>query len=298
MNKLKQPTIGLAMSGSGNRSAFYLGFLEVLQQAGIKPDFITACSGASIVAAIYASGALDRLTKDFLTLGTKDFVTLMTAKKGKGGFFSLDEVEKRIKHYTQGKQFSEVKPKLSFITVDIKSGQLIELLEGDLARAARISCTMPGIFAPVKLDGKILVDGGLLCTVPLSSLKKFKPDITIGIDIKATPHIFTRTYINIHKTLNFFKKMFFLDASQSKAWEKIGTFAVLGRSLDLIIDFKNKGKAEDRTCDLMVEPGFSTVVKTNLSNNAMKYYYQQGKLEAEKYLPKIQALISRKRYGH
>jgi predicted acylesterase/phospholipase RssA len=297
MNKLKKPTLGIAMSGSGNRSAFYLGFLEVLEQAGIQPDFITACSGASVVSSAYACGNLGKLKADLFEYGIKKFVSVLTSKKGKGGFFSLDEAERIIKIYTQGKQFSDVQTKLSFITVDIKSGKIVELSNGDLARSARISCTMPGIFEPIKVQGKILVDGGLLCTVPLASLKKFKPDITIGIDMRATPHIFTRTYINIHKALNFFKKTFFLEASKAREWEKIGTFAVLGRSLDLIIDFQKKGKLEDRNCDLMIAPDFSSVVKTNLSNTAMKYYYNQGIINAKQYLPKIQSLIVKKSYG-
>ncbi len=295
---MKKPTIGLALSGSGNRSAFYLGFLEVLKQAGIEPDYITACSGASIVSAVYACGNLEKFTEYFLNLSTKDFVAVLTSKTGKGGFFSLDEVEKQINNYTQGKTFKEVKPKLAFLTVDIKSGQLIELLEGDLARASRISCIMPGIFEPVRQEGKILVDGGLLCTVPLASLKKFKPDITIGIDVRSTPHIFTKTYINIHKTLNFFKKMFFLETSQSAKWGKIGTFAVLGRSLDLILDFQKQGQKEDRDCDLMISPNFVPKVKTNISKETMKYYYNSGIMEAQKYLPQIQTLIKRKRYGN
>jgi predicted acylesterase/phospholipase RssA len=298
MKKAKKPTLGIAMSGSGNRSAFYIGFLETLKREGLEPDFITACSGASIISAIYACGTFKEFTESILKMNTKDFVALLTSKKGKGGFFSLDAVEKAINVYTKNLTFKDVKPRLAFITVDIKSGKIIELLEGDLARSARISCTMPGIFEPVKQDGKILVDGGLLCTVPLASLKKFNPDITIGINLKTTPYIFTKTYINIKKTLNWLKEMFFLEASKAREWEKIGSFTVLGRSLDLIIDFQKQGKLEDRNCDLMIAPEFSSVVKTNLSNETMKYYYNQGIIEAKKSLPKIHSLIKEKSHGN
>jgi uncharacterized protein (DUF2164 family) len=72
----------------------------------------------------------------------------------------------------------------------------------------------------------------------------------------------------------------------------------LGRSLDLIIDFQKQGKLEDRNCDLMIAPEFSSVVKTNLSNETMKYYYNQGIIEAKKSLPKIHSLIKEKSHGN
>ena len=297
------PKIGLALSGSGNRSAFYIGFLEKLDEEGIKPDYITACSGGSIVVAAYAAGKLKQLKEAFLGMSKQDLIRLMTSKRGKGGLFSLDLVEEELGKYTEGLTFENSKVLMSFIAADLESGKTVELCFGDIARAARISCTMPGIFEPVKWGNQTLVDGGLLCIVPLASLKKFPVDITIGIDMRTTPNIFTATHINIKRFINWVKRMFFIDelsglfSNGEETPVKFGTFSVLGRSLDLVLEAKRQGLKEDRECDLMIEPDFPTMGKTNLSENAMRYYYEMGRKNAEQNIPIIKSLIVSKAYS-
>ncbi len=296
-----RPKIGLALSGSGNRSAFYIGFLEELENAGIRPDYITACSGGSIVVAAFAAGNLMQLKKDFLSMTKQDLVKLITSKRGKGGIFSLDPVEEELRRYTNGLTFENSQILMSFIAADLESGQIVELAMGDVARAARISCTMPGVFEPVKWGNQTLVDGGLLCIVPLEALKKFPADITIGIDMRTTPNIFTATHINIKRFANWVKKMFFIDelkgifnSGQNSNGVKFGTFSILGRSLDLVIEAKKQQLKEDRVCDLMIEPDFPILGKTDISENAMQYYYEMGVKTAQEQLPKIRSLINSK----
>ena len=294
------PTIGLALSGSGNRSAFYIGFLEKLDEAGIRPNYITACSGGSVVASAYAAGQLDRFKKDFLALKKEDLVNYLTSKRGKAGLFSLDIAEVIVRRYTQGLTFEASPIKMDFMAVDLNSGEMVDLCMGDIARAARISCTMPGIFEAVEWGNRTLVDGGLLCLVPLDALKRFNPDITIGIDMRATPNIFTATHINIKKFINWVKRMFFIDEikemviGKSTGEFKRGLFSVLGRSLDLVISAQRRGLKEDRACDLMIEPDFPRMRTTDMSQNTMQYYYEMGLNTAEEYLPRIRGVIYQK----
>ena len=95
--------------------------------------------------------------------------------------------------------------------------------------------------------------------------------------------------------------MFFIDelkgifsSNQNGNGVKFGTFSILGRSLDLVIEAKKQQLKEDRTCDLMIEPDFPILGKTDISENAMQYYYEMGVKTAQEYLPQIRSLINSK----
>ncbi len=151
MVKGSKPTLGLALSGSGNRTSFYIGFLEVLKENNIDIDYIAACSGGALVAAAYACGTLDDLKTFGLNTSSKDLIKILTKKRGVGGLYSLDEAESTIvEKITKGKTFDQVKPIMTFVAVDIEKGELHDLCMGDIARAVRISCTTPALFEPVQ----------------------------------------------------------------------------------------------------------------------------------------------------
>ncbi len=309
MEKSINPTLGLAFSGSGNRTTFYIGFLEVLNEAGIKVDYISACSGGSLVAAAYACGVLPEMKKMVLEMNFKDFKAIMTKDKGKGGLYKLDYLEDILNEkFTKGRRFDEVRPIMVFTAVDIENGELVDLCMGDIARAARISCTTPGLFESVKWGNRVLVDGGVLSVVPVLSLKKFSPDISISLNLALTRNIFTGAQMNAKKMVNTFKKfLLFHEISEllKNLWpEGYGDsfeqspklFSVLGKSLDLAI-YANKRYLDDDGCDLKITPDFKNFNRFDLSSEIMQKYYEIGRQVAEENLPKIEDLIRAKLYA-
>ncbi len=311
MEKLSRPTLGLALSGSGNRTTFYIGFLEVLNEAGIKIDYISACSGGSLVAAAYACGALEDLKEFGIKMDSKHLLKLLTKKRGHGGLYSLEEIEKIIfEKITKGKHFSDVKPMMSFTAVDIENRELVDLCMGDLARAAIISCTTPGLFEPVKWGNSLLVDGGLLSMVPIASLQKFKPDITVCVDMAYTRHIFSKSQINAKKFLNYIKQLLFIEQlggllkkitfnENSETDERSLNFMeVWGKSLDIAIE-ASKNYKEDFECDLIIKPRDSALNTSDIRAKSMERYYQIGRQYATDYLPQLRKLIeSKEKYGN
>ncbi|MCL5667236.1 MAG: patatin-like phospholipase family protein [Patescibacteria group bacterium] len=301
-----RPTVGLALSGSGNRSTFYIGFLEKLKELDVPIDYISACSGGSLIAAVYAGGKLEEFKALALTLNNESFRKLIGKRASKGGLYSLDAMEDELRKFTNGLNFEEVRPLMSFVTVDIESGEQVDLCMGDIARAARVSCTLPGIFEPVKWGSRTLVDGGLLSLVPISSLKKFPVDIVIGINMRGTKHIFTEGQITLRKFYNLFKKLFFIDemgALFSGFWAKEdidfennpGLLSVLGKSMDLAIKADKQAVAQDLTCDLMITPNVPKTKKDIFSK--FQPYYELGRQTAAEYAPKIKELIRQKAAG-
>lgn len=299
----QKPTLGLALSGSGNRTTFYIGFLEVLDEAGIKPDYISACSGGSLVAAAYACGNLQAFKKMALGLTNENFKAYIGKGHDGGGMYSLDLVEEKMREYTQGHTFEEIRPLMSFVTVDIETGEQVDLCMGDIARAARISCTLPGVFEPVKWGSRTLVDGGLLSFIPLDSLKQFSVDITIGVNMRGTKHIFSETQITLKRVFNVFKKLLFIDEMESLLHGLINKdeinfeknpkiFTVLGKSLDLAIQANKQDKAVDISCDLLITPTVPLEKQDIFSQ--FNQFYGLGRASALENLPKIKELITQK----
>jgi predicted acylesterase/phospholipase RssA len=309
MEKSTNPTLGLALSGSGNRTTFYIGFLEVLDEAGIKIDYISACSGGCLVAAAYACGTLPQIKEMALALNFKGIREIMTKEKGKGGLYKLDYLENILNtKFTKGLHFDEVKPIMVFTAVDIENGELVDLCIGEIARAARISCTTPALFESVKWGNRVLVDGGVLSVVPSASLKKFSPDVTVSLDLAQTPYIFTGVQISAKKVYNFVKKFLLINQMMDLVhhvlpedtevdFEKSPKlFGVWGKSLDLAMYANNRYSDLDG-CDLAIKPNLKNNNRVDLSSNAISKYYQMGRQVAEENLPKIKELIKAKSNG-
>lgn len=299
----KQPTLGLALSGGGNRSSFYIGFLEVMNEHNVRIDYITAMSGASLVAAAYACGTLPQFKERMLNLEA-DQLKELTKKADNGGFYSLEKVENELRtFYTKGQKFEEVRPHMSFVTVDIEAGEVVDLAMGDIARAACASCTLPGVFEPIIWGSRLLVDGGILSLVPLNSLSKFKPDIAVGVNMRGTKHIFSSKLLTAKKILNFFERLLFIDEleaffenllGENESIKKRGMFSVLGRSLDVVLDALKNKHEEEGPCDLMIIPDFPKAKRSEFTSDISKMSYEQGRANGELYVNQIKDLVAKK----
>lgn len=294
-------TIGLALSGSGNRTTFYIGFLEVLNENGIKIDYLSSCSGGAVVGAAYACGTLDALKKLAFESTKEDVKRLIQRSKNGGGLYTLDRVEEELRTLiTKGARFEDVSPQLAFVAVDINTGEKVVLCMGDIAKAACASSTVPGLVEPHMWGNHALVDGGILTIVPTDALAGWKPDLTIGVNLRATKHIFTAGQLTFKKAFNFLKKILFVEEIESwfkhlfPAEEGVlrpGLFEVWGKSLDLVIKTSSSNLFQDKEPDLMIVPDFPRLKKRDISRRAMEYHYDMGRKAALEYLPKIQELI-------
>lgn len=254
-------------------------------------------SGAALVAAAYACGCLEKFKQTVFSLNKDNIKQYIVKNPGKGGFYSLDPLEETMLKFTKGRTFEEVRPRMAFVCVDIENGQQIALCMGDIARAARISCTLPGAFEPVLWGGRPLVDGGLLNSIPVDVLKNAGIDFTIGINMRGTKHIFTEKQISIKKVLNFIKKVFFIEELEHLFSEdanndsfdfskKPGMFSILGKSLDVVIK-ANQEKQPEVLPDVLITPNIPLLKRTLFSEERITYYYDMGRKSAEEYAPKI-----------
>ncbi len=210
-----RPKIGVALAGGGARGAAHIGVLKALHEMGIPIDYIAGTSMGAIIGGLYATGKSPaELEKILSEIDWKNVFTdkpprkqmntrrklddtlflvdkLPGIKDGKlklpPGIFQGQKFYGLIKDLTRSayapKNFDGYTPSFRAVATDLETGDPVILDQGDLATAIRASMSIPAFFAPVDLDGKLLVDGGLSNNLPISVVRDMGADIIIAIDI-------------------------------------------------------------------------------------------------------------------
>lgn len=173
--------IGLVLSGGGSRGFGHLGVLKALDELHIKPNIISGTSAGSLVGALYAAGyPPSEISEIILKKGISGNIKLAFNKMG---IFSLEKVEKLVQEFIPENSFEKLKIPLIVATTEIRRGELVYFRTGNnLAKAVTASCAIPGIFAPVIIDGKSYIDGGVLNNMPVEPLED-EVDLKIGINV-------------------------------------------------------------------------------------------------------------------
>lgn len=176
--------IGLALGGGGARGLCHIEFIKVLDELGLKPSILSGTSIGAIVGALYASGYSGKDMEELLNeIGLKEiskmvdpsFFSLAGLVKGKG---VIDFLKKNI----PVKTFEQLKIPLKIVATDYWQQREVILEKGELIPAIRASISIPAIFEPVKIDGRVLIDGGVTNPVPYDIIRD-QCDLLIAIDV-------------------------------------------------------------------------------------------------------------------
>lgn len=210
----KRPKIGLVLSGGGAKGFAHIGVLKVLEEAGVKIDYITGTSMGAVVGGLYASGYnasqidsifyntnFDELLQDYIPRSSKSFyekrndqmyaLTLPFNKFKFGipiayskGMYNYNLLSKLTHNVRYVRDFSQLPIPFLCIATDIEKGEQVILKEGYLAQAMLASSAFPSLFSPVEIDGKLLIDGGVMNNYPVEEVRKMGADIVIGVDVQ------------------------------------------------------------------------------------------------------------------
>ena len=180
--------IGVALGGGSARGYAHIGALSSLEKHGVAPHVIAGTSFGAYIGALYASGhSVERMTTEATQLRRRDFIPKVTDfGLHKAALFSGDKLEAYFDRMIEGRHFADLEKELVVVATDVDTGETVLLSEGSVAKAVRASSTMPGIFAPVEIGGRRLVDGGLGSPVPLNTLGTLAVDLAIGIGAGTT----------------------------------------------------------------------------------------------------------------
>ncbi|MDP4085707.1 MAG: patatin-like phospholipase family protein [Bacillota bacterium] len=178
---MERPRIGLALGSGGARGFAHLGAIKILKDEGIPIHMIAGSSMGALVGCFYGAGTnLDRLYQLSTAFKRKYFLDFTVPKMG---FIKGNKVKEFIRIFTHGKNIEELSLPIGVVATDLLTGEKIVFKKGPVAEAVRASISIPGIFIPEKVNGRILVDGGVSDRVPVSVAREMGADIVIGIDV-------------------------------------------------------------------------------------------------------------------
>lgn len=181
-NFFKKKKIALVLGGGSARGLAHIGVLKIFQKEEIKFDLIVGTSIGAFIGAFYALGEdMSKAEEVAQKFKVRESLDIMIPPGM--GLIKGNRIYEIIKQLVDEKKFSDLKLPLAIVATDIERGEEVVFTEGLLADAIRASCSYPGIFAPQRLGGRLLVDGGIMNTVPVSVARRMGADIVIAVDV-------------------------------------------------------------------------------------------------------------------
>ncbi len=178
----RMPAIGLALGGGFARGMAHIGVLKVLEEEGIPVRVVTGTSVGALIGAAYCSGlSLDELEK---VAHSCRFTTFARWTVSRYGFASNDRMVSFLSRTLKVKNFEELRIPLGVTATDFNSGEGVVFHSGSIIDPVRASCAYPGMFLPVEIRGRYLVDGMLSHPVPAAPLHEMGADRVIAVHLR------------------------------------------------------------------------------------------------------------------
>jgi NTE family protein len=186
---MDRPRLGLALGGGAVLGFSHLGILHALHDARIRVHCISGTSAGAIVAAFHAFGVgPDRMHELLVPLTWRKVSNFSASSLA---LLSNEAIADIVNDELGPVRIEDARIPLAIVAADIHSGETVVLREGPLADAVRASTAIPGIYAPVSIQGRMLVDGGIVANVPVRALRQMNADVivaaTLGTGIAFQP---------------------------------------------------------------------------------------------------------------
>jgi len=181
----RRPKIGLALGGGVARGWAHIGVLRQLLKLGIEPDVICGTSVGALVGGCWLAGHLDTLEDWARALTRRRMIGYLDVRLGGGGILGGQRLAKLLSQYLDGKTIEELPKPFAAVCAELATGHEIWLQHGNLAESIRASYALPGVFGPVKNEGRWLIDGALVNPVPISVCRALGARLVIGVTLNA-----------------------------------------------------------------------------------------------------------------
>ena len=179
----RQPKVALVLGGGAARGFAHVGVIRVLDRQKIPIHMIVGANTGALIGAIYAdrksASELERLA---LTLEERDLFDYNFISPTQG-FARGERLEDFVVKQFTTKDIERLTIPFAAVATDLENGEVVALQTGSIARALRAANAIPGIFSPVSHQGKLLVDGGVLDSVPVDVARRLGADIVIAVDL-------------------------------------------------------------------------------------------------------------------
>ena len=179
----KLPKVGLVLGGGAARGFAHVGVIRVLEREKIPIDFIVGTSVGSLVEAIYADKKNSfELEWVAFSLEEKDLFDYTFISPNQG-FVRGERLEDFVLKKVSAREIGELKLPYAAVATDIQNGEVVVLRSGSVAHAVRASSSIPGIFIPVRYQGRLLVDGGVLNNLPVDVARQMGAEVVIAVNL-------------------------------------------------------------------------------------------------------------------
>ncbi len=183
----RPPKIGLALGGGAARGFAHVGVIQVLEEAGLRPDLVVGTSAGSLVAALYASGRtgaqLQKVAQDMEEAAFTDWTLPIFSR----GMLRGEALARYVNAHVGGKLIEQMPLPLGIVATDLNSGHGVLFQRGDTGTAVRASSAVPAVFLPVKIGSQEYVDGGLVSPVPVRYARQMGAELVVAVDISSSP---------------------------------------------------------------------------------------------------------------
>ena len=190
-----RPKIGIALGGGFARGLAHIGILKVLEEAGIHVDMVAGTSVGAVIGAVYCSGISAKELEEVAALVRFSSIARYTVSRY--GFCTNDRLGAFLRKVLKARTFEDLKIPLAVTATDFVTGGSVVFRSGPLIDPVRASCAYPGMFLPVSVNGKLLVDGMLAYPVPTVPLREMGAERVIGVflsshwsHLKGPRHVF------------------------------------------------------------------------------------------------------------
>ena len=185
LGSIRRPVIGLALGGGAARGFAHIGIVRTLVAHGIVPNVVVGTSIGAVVGGAYATGHLDRLEDWARSLQPRNIISYLDIRLNASGLIGGTKLAAELEAAMGPSLIEDLPVKFATVATEVRTGHEIWLTHGRIVDAMRASYALPGIFAPVLVGDRWLVDGALVNPVPVSAARAFGAEIVIAANLSS-----------------------------------------------------------------------------------------------------------------
>ena len=297
-------SIGLALGSGSSRGWSHIGILRALAEIGIEPDLVCGSSVGAIVGASYAAGNLDRLERWVESLTRTAVARFLDLNLSLSGFVDAPRLRSFFAECVcaEDVRIEQLAKPFATVSTDLETGREIWFTEGSVLDAVWASISLPGLFPPIRNQGKWLVDGGLVNPVPVSICRALGADVVIAVNLNGA--IVGRHFIHrdkstaddmqavslistVRKTVRSYSASLFGSSGADDAAP--GLFDAITGSINIVQDRITRSRMAGDPPDMILAPRLSHI-------GLMEFYrareaIQEGRECVRRMHPEIRHLI-------
>jgi NTE family protein len=307
----RQPQIAIALGSGAARGWSHIGVINELRALGVEPSIVAGSSIGALVGAAYAADQLEGLEAWTRELDWRGILKYMDPSLIGGGLIQGERLSELMGQYVEGLNFEDLPRELGVVATELETGREIWFRKGPVMQAVRASIGLPGLFKPLRHEGRWLVDGGLANPVPVSLCRAMGADLVIAVNLNGdilgrhfrrnverdaekrddeSDAFWDRLTGQLKDTLSNHKDMLF-SRLLGEGRDSPGLYEVLASSINIMQDRITRSRMAGDPPDLSLTPRLSHLglMEFDRASAAIK----EGRQAVRRMRPALDALLER-----